>query len=85
MCQWKFFVLRYNANTSESSGINACEMARAASSGSAVGVEGVGMCNMSVTSLIVVRVPLNEKHQSQLRFVHHIGYKSFPVSRPSIK
>src|SRR5882757_8427617 len=89
MCQWKFFVFRYNANTSESSGNNACEMSWAAFSESVVGVvSDVLLSNISVTSLIVGRVQFNPEQtapRSELLRTQRTTHKSFPISRLSIK
>jgi hypothetical protein len=38
MCQWKFFVLKYSANTSASSTLSAAEMSRVASAPRSLGV-----------------------------------------------
>src|SRR5439155_2972885 len=88
ICQWKFFVLRYNANTSERSSINAREISWTVFSERVVGVASGALFNMSVTSLISGRVPRNRKHKTRLSELHdtqRASYKSFLISRLSIK
>src|SRR5947208_10782800 len=56
MCQWKFLVLRYSANTSERSTVNSAEISRTAFSERVVGVVSDVFCNMWVTSSVIGRV-----------------------------
>jgi hypothetical protein len=78
--------LRYNANTSESSGIKALEMSWTAFSERVVGVVDGALCNI-LASLIVGWAPFNRKHKATLpeRYNQRIANKSFPALRFSIK
>src|SRR5437660_54364 len=85
MCQWKFLVLRYSANTSERSSVNAAEISRAAVSERVVGVVSDIFCNMWVTSSIIGRVTSIAQADGDLVRADRTAYRSSSFSDVSIK
>src|SRR6267142_1896444 len=85
MCQWKFLVLRYSANTSERSSVNSAEISRTAFSERVVGVVSDVFCNMWVTSSIIGRVNPIAQADGDLPRSDRTVYRSSSFSDVSIK
>src|SRR6267142_1832023 len=85
MCQWKFLVLRYSANTSERSTVNSAEISRTAFSERVVGVVSDVFCNMWVTSSVIGRVTAIAQAEGDPAAAYRTAYRSSSFPDASIK